>query len=1131
MLDKLSFEAHRSVIVFASKLLVLMAVAMVVSGAMPTLSEAAPPTPSFVINVPTQVKVKEPIVIDVTLRNAVDVAGYEMTWLYDTSAADVNRLRQRNNAIRSLGRDINPLGPVDRSDGVSIGLSSCAFADCVSHGAGAARQRRGANGTVKLADFGLTPKKAGVLEVKLTGVKFVTADGTPISVDIPTQSFTVQVGAPGEGPRFPAPTPRSQPGPQPAAGQPGPFDLTGDRLVTYADSMQASIDWTTLRSKGITCGTEVPARDDVNHDGCLDIADLQLITQNYTDQDVRTASAAANSTETNNQTDATTAALTFVVNSVVDEDDANIGDGVCRTAGGVCSLRAAIEEANAHTGPDTINFNIPGSGVRTIQLVTTLPYLNDMSGGTTIDGYSQPGSAPNTHATVSNAVIQIEVKGQGPSAFSLMVINSANNVIRGLAMYNGYDKIWIYGSGAANNSVMGCFIGTDAAGNFGATGPYRTADGILIQTGSANNRIGSPAAADRNVISGNEFTGIDFKNEQSNGTLIYNNIIGLGPRGDKGLKNWGHGVDINVGASNNTVGGTAAGQRNVISANDISGVEVSHDTTTQNNQIVGNYIGTDVTGTQGPSWASMGTEHAVRAEDGVQGTIVSDNVLGNTPYEIVHIDGVSTTNTQVFNNRIGVSLNGTPLPQGGGGAVWIGWPASGNRIGPNNIIANSPADGILISNNENIQNTITQNSIYNNGQMGIELLWMQGVNPIGSGGPGSMANEGVDYPQLTSATPTQVTGTACANCRVELFLAQRQMTDLSNGTHGQGKTFVGAGTVGADGHFTISISGATLGDWLTATTTDGRGNTSEFSENIQVATGPTTTFRVNAGGSAYTDPSGKTWSEDTGFSGGGTFSTSASIANTTQGLLYQSERYGAVNYNWTVPNGTYQVALKFAEIYFTQAGQRVFNVAINGQTVLSNFDILSQTAPNTALDKTFTVNVTNGAITVAFTAVVSNPKVSAIEIVPITSTLRVNSGGDPYMDASGQPWSADTGFNGGGTYSNASASIAGTSDPTLYRSERYGNFNYTWTVPNGTYQVTLKFAEIWFTGSSGQRVFNVAINGQTVLSNFDILAQVPANTALDKSFPVTVTNGTLTIVFTSVVSNPKVSAIQIVPTP
>ena len=73
------------------------------------------------------------------------------------------------------------------------------------------------------------------------------------------------------------------------------------------------------------------------------------------------------------------------------------------------------------------------------------------------------------------------------------------------------------------------------------------------------------------------------------------------------------------------------------------------------------------------------------------------------------------------------------------------------------------------------------------------------------------------------------------------------------------------------------------------------------------------------------------------------FSISSPIAGTTTPYLYQSEHWhsGPFQYQFTVPNGAYTVRLKFAEIYFIQAGQRSFNVAINGSTVLNAFDPLA----------------------------------------------------------------------------------------------------------------------------------------------------------------------------------------------
>jgi len=295
------------------------------------------------------------------------------------------------------------------------------------------------------------------------------------------------------------------------------------------------------------------------------------------------------------------------------------------------------------------------------------------------------------------------------------------------------------------------------------------------------------------------------------------------------------------------------------------------------------------------------------------------------------------------------------------------------------------------------------------------------------------------------------------------------------------------------------------------------------------------TIRVNAGGPAYTDPSGKVWSADTGSPAGQADLSTASIANTSTPALYQTARWntGRLTYLFSVSNGTYTVTLKYAELYFTSPGQRVFDVTINGQKVLQGFDIVAQAGgPNRAVDRSFPITVTNGQITIESTSTVDDPTVNAIEIVPggsVTSAaVRVNAGGPAYTDPSGNMWSADTG-SPAGQADLSTASIANTSTPVLYQTARWntGRLTYLFSVSNGTYTVRLKYAELYFT-SPGQRVFDVTINGQKVLQGFDIVAQAGGpNRAVDRSFPITVTNGQITIESTSMVDDPTVNAIEI----
>lgn len=131
----------------------------------------------------------------------------------------------------------------------------------------------------------------------------------------------------------------------------------------------------------------------------------------------------------------------------------------------------------------------------------------------------------------------------------------------------------------------------------------------------------------------------------------------------------------------------------------------------------------------------------------------------------------------------------------------------------------------------------------------------------------------------------------------------------------------------------------------------------------------------------------------------------------------------------------------------------------------------------------------------------------------------------------GDDYAADAGFTGGGTAVNTNA-IGGTADDPLYQSERNGtNFSYAFAVPSGRYRVTLKLSENFHT-AAGQRVFNVAAEGATMIANLDIFSAAGGRyKALDRSFELGVTDGTLNLAFTSSVDLAKVDAIAITPIP
>lgn len=539
--------------------------------------------------------------------------------------------------------------------------------------------------------------------------------------------------------------------------------------------------------------------------------------------------------------------LTFTVDSIADDLDAKVGDGVCATTAGACTLRAAIAEANKHAGPEIIAFGIPGDGVQTIQTTKELPALTDATGPTMIDGYTQPGASPNTEPLVSNAVIKVQIRGGGHDQYNGLTFLSPGHLVRGLALYNFNKTIRLWGIDARDNRVVGNFIGTDAAGTYGAPTHVFLANGVHIAGGATNNFIGGTSAAERNVISGNANHGVGLYNRGTDANTIVGNLIGLRPSGNGSLPNKAHGVDINTGASNNAVGGTLPSERNVISGNVREGVEISHGSDTvgypTGNRVAGNFIGTDVTGERAPNFSSNGN-HGVHIEDGVRDSVVHNNVIGNNKGPGIGM-GVRAFGTRIYDNQIGITRDGVAVPNGVAGIRVLS--AKRSLIGPNNVIVNNPV-GILLDYNETDYNTITRNSIYGNAQLGIDIQPTGKVNINDPDDADAGANQQLNYPVLEAATLTAVHGTACAGCTVEVFAADNDVS-----MHGEGKNFAGSAVAGADGRFAVSAVGVATGDSVTATATDTEGNTSEFSRNLTVTddTAPVITLATPPDGATY----------------------------------------------------------------------------------------------------------------------------------------------------------------------------------------------------------------------------------------------------------------------------------------
>jgi endoglucanase len=295
--------------------------------------------------------------------------------------------------------------------------------------------------------------------------------------------------------------------------------------------------------------------------------------------------------------------------------------------------------------------------------------------------------------------------------------------------------------------------------------------------------------------------------------------------------------------------------------------------------------------------------------------------------------------------------------------------------------------------------------------------------------------------------------------------------------------------------------------------------------------------RINSGGGA----SG-TFAADAQFTGGNVATTAAAIDTSTVAspapqTVYQSERWGDCTYTITglSTGAVYTARLHFAEIYFTAAGQRQFNVSVNGTPVLNNFDIVAAAGgANKGIVKEFTATAAGGQVVIALTTgAANNPKISGIEILggtlPPPSTS-INAGGG----ATGT-FAADAYYTGGNVATTAAAittsSVSSPAPQAVYQSERWGACTYTFTgLTAGTaYTARLHFAEIYWT-AAGQRKFNASINGTQVLNNFDIFATAgAANKAVVQEFPATVSaSGQIIIAFSAgTADQPKISGIEL----
>jgi CSLREA domain-containing protein len=335
---------------------------------------------------------------------------------------------------------------------------------------------------------------------------------------------------------------------------------------------------------------------------------------------------------------------TLVVNFALDLPDSNIGDGVCEIAAGtnICTLRAAIQEANADNNLTGIQFDIPGVATPAAPHILNLDWaLPQITSPVIIDGQSEPDF-------VSSPVIQLDCTNIAWGTYGLY-LNTDDSEIKGFSMIKGKEAdLRVDGD---NNLIQGNYVGLRADGI--EDGFQSGISGITVN--GDNNLIGGNTNLNRNVITAHS---ADLRVDGDN-NLIQGNYLGTKADGTMSINSASN--TLIIYGANNLVGGTDSSEANLIGGFWSEGLYINGGS---GNLVQGNYIGENTLG-DAISDPNNGLLTAVTLEDSLD-TILEDNTILNADRG-VYISGLSTGN-KLSRNIIRSVSGGLGIVLSGSGA-------------------------------------------------------------------------------------------------------------------------------------------------------------------------------------------------------------------------------------------------------------------------------------------------------------------------------------------------------------------------------------------------------------------------------------------------------------------------------